>query len=85
MDAGIVRLALRRVLHLVIVVLGVYTALFVLLRLSGDPALLYVSEDAGPARVVIASVNEPAASRIESALRAQAALRVIRFGRDRWW
>ena len=51
MDAGIVRLILRRVLHLVIVVLGVYTALFFLLRLTGDPALLYVSEDAGPAQI----------------------------------
>jgi len=50
-DAGIVRLILRRVLHLVIVVLGVYTALFFLLRLTGDPALLYVSEDAGPAQI----------------------------------
>jgi peptide/nickel transport system permease protein len=33
------------------VVLGVYTALFLLLRLTGDPALLYVSEDAGPAQI----------------------------------
>ena len=46
-----IRLATRRVLHLVIVVLGVYTALFLLLRLTGDPALLYVSEDAGPAQI----------------------------------
>ncbi|PYM13017.1 MAG: ABC transporter permease [Candidatus Rokuibacteriota bacterium] len=46
-----VRLILRRVLHLVIVVLGVYTALFFLLRLTGGPALLYVSEDAGPAQI----------------------------------
>ncbi len=46
-----VRLLARRALHLVIVVLGVYTALFLLLRLTGDPALLYVSEDAGPAQI----------------------------------
>jgi peptide/nickel transport system permease protein len=45
------RLLSRRALHLVIVVLGVYTALFLLLRLTGDPALLYVSEDAGPAQI----------------------------------
>jgi peptide/nickel transport system permease protein len=47
----LVRLLIRRALHLVIVVLGVYTALFLLLRLTGDPALLYVSEDAGPAQI----------------------------------
>src|SRR5262245_49921893 len=41
----------QRALHLAIVVLGVYTALFLLLRLTGDPALLYVSEDAGPAQI----------------------------------
>jgi peptide/nickel transport system permease protein len=45
------RLLARRALHLLIVVLGVYTALFLLLRLTGDPALLYVSEDAGPAQI----------------------------------
>ena len=41
----------RRTFHFLIVVLGVYTALFLLLRLTGDPALLYVSEDAGPAQI----------------------------------
>jgi peptide/nickel transport system permease protein len=46
-----VRLLTRRTFHLLIVVLGVYTALFLLLRLTGDPALLYVSEDAGPAQI----------------------------------
>jgi peptide/nickel transport system permease protein len=46
-----VRLLARRALHLLIVVVGVYTALFLLLRLTGDPALLYVSEDAGPAQI----------------------------------
>lgn len=46
-----IRLLARRALHLVIVILGVYTALFLLLRLTGDPALLYVSEDAGPAQI----------------------------------
>ena len=46
-----VRLLARRTFHLLIVVLGVYTALFLLLRLTGDPALLYVSEDAGPAQI----------------------------------
>jgi peptide/nickel transport system permease protein len=46
-----VRLLARRISHLVIVLLGVYTALFLLLRLTGDPALLYVSEDAGPAQI----------------------------------
>jgi ABC-type dipeptide/oligopeptide/nickel transport system permease component len=46
-----IRLLARRALHLVIVVVGVYTALFLLLRLTGDPALLYVSEDAGPAQI----------------------------------
>jgi peptide/nickel transport system permease protein len=46
-----VRLLARRTIHLLIVVLGVYTALFLLLRLTGDPALLYVSEDAGPAQI----------------------------------
>jgi peptide/nickel transport system permease protein len=46
-----VPLLARRTLHFVIVVLGVYTALFLLLRLTGDPALLYVSEDAGPAQI----------------------------------
>jgi peptide/nickel transport system permease protein len=45
------RLLARRIIHLAIVVLGVYTALFLLLRLTGDPALLYVSEDAGPAQI----------------------------------
>src|SRR5215813_1609589 len=45
------RLIARRAVHLLIVVLGVYTALFLLLRLTGDPALLYVSEDAGPAQI----------------------------------
>ena len=46
-----VRLLTRRIVHVLIVVLGVYTALFLLLRLTGDPALLYVSEDAGPAQI----------------------------------
>jgi peptide/nickel transport system permease protein len=46
-----IRWLARRALHLLIVVLGVYTALFLLLRLTGDPALLYVSEDAGPAQI----------------------------------
>lgn len=46
-----VRLVVRRALHLLIVVLGVYTAVFLLLRLTGDPALLYVSEDAGAAQI----------------------------------
>ena len=46
-----VRLLAQRALHLLIVVLGVYTASFLLLRLTGDPALLYVSEDAGPAQI----------------------------------
>jgi len=46
-----IRLVARRALHLVVVVLGVFTLLFVLLRLTGDPALLYVSEDAGPAQI----------------------------------
>ncbi len=46
-----VRLLARRTFHLLIVLLGVYTALFLLLRLTGDPALLYVSEDAGPAQI----------------------------------
>src|SRR5437867_5553905 len=46
-----VRLLARRIVHVLIVVLGVYTALFCLLRLTGDPALLYVSEDAGPAQI----------------------------------
>lgn len=46
-----IRWLVRRALHLLIVVLGVYTALFLLLRLTGDPALLYVSEDAGPAQI----------------------------------
>src|SRR5437867_2727665 len=46
-----VRLLARRIVHVLIVVLGVYTALFFLLRLTGDPALLYVSEDAGPAQI----------------------------------
>ncbi len=46
-----IRWLARRALHLLIVVLGVYTALFFLLRLTGDPALLYVSEDAGPAQI----------------------------------
>ena len=45
------RLVVRRALHLLIVVLGVYTAVFLLLRLTGDPALLYVSEDAGAAQI----------------------------------
>jgi peptide/nickel transport system permease protein len=45
------RLLARRIVHVLIVVLGVYTALFLLLRLTGDPALLYVSEDAGPAQI----------------------------------
>ena len=45
------RLLLPRAVHLVLVVLGVYTAIFFLLRLSGDPALLYVSEDAGPEEI----------------------------------
>jgi peptide/nickel transport system permease protein len=45
------RLLVQRAVHLLIVVLGVYTAVFFLLRLSGDPALLYVSEDAGPAQI----------------------------------
>jgi len=47
----VVRLVVRRALHLLIVVLGVYTAVFLLLRLTGDPALLYVSEDAGAAQI----------------------------------
>src|SRR5262245_24390110 len=51
MGGSTVRLLAQRALHLAIVVLGVYTALFVLLRLTGDPALLYVSEDAGPAQI----------------------------------
>jgi peptide/nickel transport system permease protein len=46
-----IRLLAQRTFHLLIVVLGVYTALFLLLRLTGDPALLYVSEDAGPAQI----------------------------------
>src|SRR6266545_2225273 len=46
-----VRLLARRTFHLLIVLLGVYTALFLLLRLTGDPALLYVSEDAGPVQI----------------------------------
>ena len=46
-----IRWLARRALHLLIVVLGVYTALFLLLRLTGDPALLYVSEDAGPVQI----------------------------------
>ena len=46
-----VRLLARGIVHMLIVVLGVYTALFLLLRLTGDPALLYVSEDAGPAQI----------------------------------
>ena len=46
-----IRWLARRALHLLIVGLGVYTALFLLLRLTGDPALLYVSEDAGPAQI----------------------------------
>ena len=46
-----IRWLARRALHLLIVVLGVYTALFLLLRLTGDPTLLYVSEDAGPAQI----------------------------------
>jgi peptide/nickel transport system permease protein len=45
------RLLAQRAVHLLIVVLGVYTALFLLLRLTGDPALLYVAEDAGPAQI----------------------------------
>lgn len=45
------RLLMRRLLHLLLVVLGVYTAAFLLLRLSGDPALLYVAEDAAPAKI----------------------------------
>jgi peptide/nickel transport system permease protein len=45
------RLLVQRAVHLLIVVLGVYTAVFFLLRLSGDPALLYVSEDAGPEQI----------------------------------
>jgi peptide/nickel transport system permease protein len=47
----LIRWLARRALHLLIVVLGVYTALFLLLRLTGDPTLLYVSEDAGPAQI----------------------------------
>ncbi|HET9466698.1 MAG TPA: ABC transporter permease, partial [Gemmatimonadales bacterium] len=46
-----IRWLVERAVHLLIVVLGVYTAVFFLLRLSGDPALLYVSEDAGPAEI----------------------------------
>jgi len=46
-----IRWLVRRALHLLIVVLGVYTSLFLLLRLTGDPTLLYVSEDAGPAQI----------------------------------
>src|SRR5262249_16043741 len=50
-EESMLRLLAQRALHLVIVVLAVYPPLFFLLRLTGDPALLYVSEDAGPAQI----------------------------------
>ena len=42
---------LRRFVHTFLVVLGVITLVFVLIRLSGDPASLYMPEDATPAEI----------------------------------
>jgi peptide/nickel transport system permease protein len=40
-----------RLLHALLVLLGVWTVVFFLIRLSGDPALLFVSLDATPAEI----------------------------------
>ena len=45
------RLAAKRVLHLVVVLFGVMTLLFLLLRISGDPAASVAGPDASPEAV----------------------------------
>lgn len=42
---------LRRLVHTVLVVFGVIALVFVLIRLSGDPATLYMPDDATPAEI----------------------------------
>ncbi|MFF5228243.1 ABC transporter permease [Dactylosporangium sp. NPDC000521] len=46
---GVVRFAVRSVVRLVLVVIGVLTLLFVLLRIAGDPAKALAGQDATPA------------------------------------
>lgn len=45
------RYLLRRLVASILVIVGVVTLVFFLMRLSGDPVLLYISERAGPEQV----------------------------------